>query len=122
MLHWEGAEASQVQALLLSAFSGLGDLDGLAGCRCLALDAGSVWRRCAEKTGDWTALLASADLEAAARNARTATVSRPVPAGNSGFWWFMLKRQFHSKRSFTITHWSLLLCSYYCFAFLPLVD
>lgn len=71
-LLWEGPQAVQVQQLLLAAYSGLGDEDGLYGCRCLALPSEGVWDKCAEQQGDWASVLASADLQSAAGNVGTA--------------------------------------------------
>ncbi|XP_037579147.2 serine-protein kinase ATM [Dermacentor silvarum] len=73
-LHWSAAEAAPVQSVLLSSLSGLGDLDALTGCRCLALGGPAhllLWRHWAEQQGGhWPTLLAQADLAATGRNAR----------------------------------------------------
>lgn len=72
LLYWSAAEAAPVQSVLVSSLSGLGDLDALTGCRCLALGVHfSLWRHWAEQQGaQWPTLLAQADLEATGRNVR----------------------------------------------------
>ncbi|KAH7948513.1 hypothetical protein HPB52_023602 [Rhipicephalus sanguineus] len=72
LLHWSAVEAAPVQSVLVASLSGLGDLDALTGCRCLALGAHfPLWRHWAEQQGaQWPTLLAQADLEATGRNAR----------------------------------------------------
>ncbi|XP_070394356.1 serine-protein kinase ATM isoform X4 [Dermacentor albipictus] len=74
LLHWSAAEAAPVQSVLVSSLSGLGDLDALTGCRCLALGGPAhllLWRHWAEQQGShWPTLLARADLVATERNAR----------------------------------------------------
>lgn len=73
-LYWSAAEAAPVQSVLLPSLSGLGDLDALTGCRCLALGGPAhllLWRHWAEQQGGhWPTLLAQADLAATRRNAR----------------------------------------------------